>query len=189
MKYQIKTLSASVNASKAGLIGATSRLKLISEGTSTKNIAILVNAVKAAKATVELCSLSLSYASVKAPADGTIVKIASHTGEMVSPSVAVMSLVNLEKLNATAYVLENNIEDIKDGQSVKLSIDSFPGKYFEGTVRKVGLVTTSVFSPSGSASSLKKYTKVSQRIPVTIEFNYKGTHLIPGMSVYAKIKY
>jgi membrane fusion protein, multidrug efflux system len=189
MKYQIKSLSSSASASKAGLIGATSRLKLVAEGTSTKDIAILVNTVKAAKATLELSLLSLSFASIKAPGDGTIVRINSHTSEMVSPGVAVMSLVNLEKLNATAYVPEDNLEDVKDGQLVKLSIDSFPGKYFEGKVSKIGLATASVFSISGSDNFSKKYTKVSQRIPVTIDFNYKGTHLIPGMSVYAKIKY
>jgi RND family efflux transporter MFP subunit len=157
-------------------------------GTPTKNMAILVNTVKAAQATLDINNLSLSFASVKAPSDGTIIQISSHVGDTVSPGSSVMFILDLTKLKATAYIKQYDLKNVKANHRVKLSICAFPGKSYEGKVIKIGYATTSAFSSSGNSNLSNGNTGIGQRIPVTIDFNYKNTPIIPGMSVRAKIR-
>lgn len=188
VKGQLKSLDASVDASRAGVKGAESKYKLVKEGVSSMDIDILVSSVRAAQATYDLAKLSLGFANVKAPSNGTVVQITAHNGDVVTPGLSAMSLIDLSKLTVTAYVLESDLESIKVGNLVKLSIDAFPGKTFLGTVKEVGETTASVFSIFTSDNSSGNYTKVSQRVPVKIAFDYKNTPVIPGMSVTVKIK-
>lgn len=188
LRGQIKSLDVAVDVSRAGVVGAQSKFKLVKEGASTKDLEILVSTVRAAEANYNLAKLSLEFVSVRAPSSGTVVQITGHAGDVVTPGLSAMSLIDLTKLTVTAYVLENDLEKIKVGSSVKLSIDSFPGKTFNGTVKEVGEATASVFSIFGSDNASGNFTKVSQRVPVKIGFSYEGSAVIPGMSVTAKIK-
>lgn len=185
---RLRSLDASVEASKAGVSGAESNLTLLKEGVSSKDIDILVNKVRAAQAAYDLAKLSLDFTSVRAPSDGTVVKIADHDGDVINPGHSAMSLINLSKLTATAYILENDLQNIKTGNSVKLYIDAFPGKTFKGTVKEIGEATTSVFNLFGNDNFASSYTKDNQRVPVTIAFDYAGSQVKPGMSVTAKIR-
>jgi membrane fusion protein, multidrug efflux system len=177
-----------VEAARAGLAGAKSKYNLVSEGASSEDLDILESTVNAAQATYDLAKLSLGYASVRAPENGTIVQMTAHIGDIVTPGLSAMSIMDLSKLTVTAYVLETDLENVKVGSQVKLSIDSFPGKSFKGTVMEVGEATSSVFSLFSSDNASGNYTKVSQRVPIKVSFNYGNNLVIPGMSTTAKIK-
>jgi membrane fusion protein (multidrug efflux system) len=188
VRGQLRSLVANVEASRAGLEGAKSKYNLISEGTSSEDLDILESTVNAAQATYELAKLSLEYANVRAPQNGTIVQMTSHVGDVVTPGLSEMSLMDITKLTVIAYVLETELKDIKVGNQVKLSIDSFPGKTFKGTVQEVGEATSSVFTLFSSDNSSGNYAKVSQRVTIKITFDYIKNPVIPGMSTTAKIK-
>jgi membrane fusion protein (multidrug efflux system) len=186
MTGQLKALNASIAASKAGLSGAISRLKLITEGASTRDIAILVNTVKVAQASCDLAKLSLEYTNVRATSSGTVVQVTAHEGDVIVPSRPAVALMDLTKLKVTAYVPEDTIQRLKNGESVKLNLEAFPGKTFKGTVGNVGLATISVLSSIENSST--KYNKIGRRIPITIDFTYAGSPIIPGMSAEARIR-
>ena len=99
-----------------------------------------------------------------------------------------MSLVDFSKLQVTAYVLEGDLERVKLGQSVNLSIDAYSGKAFTGKVNEIGLATASTFSLFSTTNNSGNYTKVSQRVPIKINFTSTNENVIPGMSVTTKIK-
>ena len=72
-----------------------------------------------------------------------------------------------------------------------MTIDAFPGKTFTGTVKQLGLATASTFSLAsalGGSNASGNFTKVSQTVPVKIDFDTAGQPVIPGMSVEAKIR-
>jgi membrane fusion protein, multidrug efflux system len=188
LKGQLDAVNSQINAAKAGLNGAKTKLSMVNAGATDKDVAIIEAQVRAAQATFDLAQLNLGYGDIKAPVDGTVVQTNIHLGDNLAPGQAAISLVDFSKLQVTAYVLENDLERIQAGQSVKLSIDAFPGQSFEGTVKELGLATASTFNLFGGDNASGNYTKVSQRIPIKVEFTGGSNQVIPGMSVTAKIK-
>lgn len=188
LQGQINTQSDQITASKAGKDAANSKLSLTNAGASDKDIAIVEDQVKSAQANYDMVKLNLDNAQVKAPIDGTIIQINSHVGDTVSPAQAVMSEVDLSKLQVTAYVLEGDLEKVKFNQDVKINVDSFSNKTFNGKVQSLGLATSSVFSLFSTTNNSGNYTKVSQRVPLKISIDYGNNSIIPGMSAEAKIK-
>ncbi|HWJ03391.1 MAG TPA: HlyD family secretion protein [Verrucomicrobiae bacterium] len=188
LQGQLKTLDAQVSAAKAGLDGAKSKLALVNAGASNKDIAIIEAQVRAAQAAYDMAKLNLSYAEIKAPMDGTVVQVNVHTGDIIAPGQSALALVDFTKLQVTAYVLENDLQNIKANQEVKLLVDAYSGQALTGIVKEVGLATASTFNLFSAENASGNYTKVSQRIPIKISIDPAGNHLIPGMSVTAKIK-
>ncbi len=188
LQGQLKATNAQISAAQAGLNGAKSKLKMVDSGATDKDVAIVEAQVRAAQATFDLAKLNLSYADIPAPVDGTVVQTNVHLGDNIAPGQAAVALVDFSKLQVTAYVMENDLERIQIGQSVKLALDAFPGQTFVGSVKELGLATASTFNLFGGDNATGNYTKVSQRIPVKIDFNNSNSQVIPGMSVTAKIK-
>ncbi len=178
---------AQLNQAQAALDLAKDQLDKV-KGASNKDIAVLENSVKVAQANYDLVKLNLDTTQIKAPMDGTIVQVNIHVGDNITPGQGAISLVDFSKLYVTAYVLENDLEKVKVGENVKLSVDAFSGVTFNGKVKEVGLATASVFSLFSSDNASGNFTKVSQRIPVKVEFDAANHPVIPGMSTTAKIK-
>lgn len=188
LQGQVKTMDSQISAAKAGVNAANSKLTLTNAGASNKDMAILEDSIKVAQANYDLVKLNLDNTVVKAPMDGTIVQVNVHVGDSVAPGQGAVSMVDFSTLQVTAYVLENDLEKVKVDQNVKLSVDAFPGVTFNGKVKEVGLATASVFSLFSTDNASGNFTKVSQRVPVKVDFNAANQVVIPGMSVTAKIK-
>jgi membrane fusion protein (multidrug efflux system) len=188
LRGELKELDASVSGSKAGVKGAESKLKLLKNGASSKDIEILVSSVKASQAAYDLAKLSLSYAIVRAPNNGTVVQINSHAGDIIAPGLSAMSLIDFSKLAVTAYVSEEDVAKIKLGNEVKLSIDALSGKTFKGKIEAIGETTASVWNLFRNSNEAENVDKINQAVPVVIGFDYTGDKVIPGMSATAKIK-
>lgn len=188
LKEQIKAVDTQISAAKAGLDGAQSKLSLTKTGASDKDVAIVEAQVKAAQAAFDLAKLNLENASIKAPADGTVVQVSIHEGDMIGAGQAAVSMVDFSKLLVTANILEGDLDRIIPGEDVTMSVDSFPGVTFEGTVKEKGLATTSVFSLFSTDNASGNFTKTSQRVPVKITVTPNGKALIPGMSVEVKVR-
>ena len=97
-----------------------------------------------------------------------------------------MALVDLDNLYVIANYKEDQMEDIRPGQEVTMTVDSFPGKVFKGKVDSIMAGTGVSFSLFPAENATGNYVKVVQRIPVKIVF-FAGAdkdHLLRiGMSV------
>ncbi len=87
---------------------------------------------------------------------------------------------------------ENQLTNMKIGQSVDIEIDAYPGKVFKGkidSIQKSSGAKASLFPPENAVGS---FVKIVQRIPVKIVFAEQIDHLkyniIPGMSVIPKVR-
>lgn len=188
LRGQINAVTAQISGAKAAMDAANSKLSLTSAGASDKDLAIIQAQVRSAQAAYDLAKLNFANASIKSPADGTVVQVNIHTGDMVAAGQTALAICDFNKLQVTANVLENDLERISLKQKVTMTIDSFTGEKFEGTVEEKGLATASVFNLFNTDNASGNYTKVSQRVPVKINLNAKGKPVIPGMSVEVKIK-
>jgi membrane fusion protein (multidrug efflux system) len=122
-----------------------------------------------------------------APSDGVVAKKEVVVGEMVSPGQSVVSVVDPESVYLEAMVDETHIQHVKRGEPVRIEIDAYPGRTFEGHVSEVGVATGSEFAliPQNNASG--NFTKVVQRLPVKIALENPDHMLKPGMSAVVAI--
>ena len=82
----------------------------------------------------------LSYATVTAPIDGVVAFVSTQEGETVVASMSAptfVTLIDLKKLEVTAFVDETDIGKIKDRQKARFTVDAFPKKFFQGEIREI----------------------------------------------------
>ena len=142
--------------------------------------------VKLAEEQLRQAELNLGYTTVVAPADGYVTRKSVQTGNQVQTGQPLMAIVDLDSLYVVANYKETQMERIRPGQEVKMTIDSFPGKEFKGKVDSIMAGTGVTFSLFPAENATGNYVKVVQRIPIKIVLQ-EGTdkeHLLRvGMSV------
>jgi membrane fusion protein (multidrug efflux system) len=95
-----------------------------------------------------------------------------------------------EEVWVTANFKETQITHMRPGQPVRIKVDSYPGKSFQGHVDSIQAGTGERFSLLPPENATGNYVKVVQRVPVKIVMdgardpNYL---LAPGMSVVPKV--
>lgn len=141
-------------------------------------------------ASLEQERLRLGYTRVHAPVSGYITRRSVERGNQIQAGQPLMTVVPLDDVWIKANYRETQIKNIRPGQKVKIRVDAFPGRTFEGTVDSVMAGTGSVFSLFPPENATGSYVKVVQRIPVKIDLA-EGTdkdHVLRvGMSVIPTI--
>ncbi len=142
--------------------------------------------IKQKEASAALADLNYQYTKIYAPADGYVTKKSVQVGNQIQPGQPLMAVVGLNDIWVVANYKETELENIRPGQQVKISVDSYPGKVFKGKVDSIMAGTGVTFSLFPAENATGNYVKVVQRIPVKIVLE-QGTdkdHLLRiGMSV------
>lgn len=134
--------------------------------------------------------LKKSYTKIFASSEGYITRKSVETGNQIGEGQSLMAVVSLEDIWVTANYKETQLENVKPGQKVRIRVDSYPGKVFEGTVESIMAGTGSIFSLFPPENATGNYVKVVQRIPVKIRIdrNSLAAHVLRmGMSVVPTI--
>jgi membrane fusion protein, multidrug efflux system len=142
------------------------------------------------KATLEEANLQLSYTRIVAPRDGYITRKGIEEGSNVQAGQPMMALVPLQDAWITANYKEGQLTHIKPGQKVEFTVDSYPGKTFNGRVDSIMAGTGSAFSLLPPENATGNYVKVVQRVPVKITIDSSSDQervLRVGMSVIPRI--
>jgi multidrug resistance efflux pump len=125
---------------------------------------------------------------VRAPGNGTVAVNNAVEGTYVTAGTELAIAYDFSKIYVTARVDETEIDDVRAGQVVDVSVDAFPGHSFTGTVREVQGGAAGVFSLFPESNTSGNFQKVTQVIPVKIDIgNPEGLALVPGMNVTVKI--
>lgn len=74
---------------------------------------------------------------LKSDLDGRVYSINKKIGELVSPQIPIATIGDANSFYMELQVDEYDIVKIKIGQVVKVSMDSYKGKVFEGRIRKI----------------------------------------------------
>ena len=143
--------------------------------------------VAQAEAAVENARLQLQYTEILAGASGRVGNKTVRVGQKVQPGQALMSIVPTETW-IVANFKETDLEKMKAGQPVEISIDTFGGKDFRGIVDSIAPASGAEFALLPPSNATGNFTKIVQRVPVKILFNpqsIKGYEraIVPGMSV------
>ena len=115
IKKGYETASAQLDAAKSQLLVSKSMISSASA------------AVETANAQVKVLDTQLKNTRLYAPADGIIAKRWLLPGDIVQPSQSVFTMTLSKNLWVVAFLEETKISSIHIGQSVRFTIDAFPG--------------------------------------------------------------
>jgi membrane fusion protein (multidrug efflux system) len=148
--------------------------------------------VQQAQAQLAQAKLNLSYTKIVAPEAGIITNKSVEIGQNVSVGQNMMTLVSLDDIWVTANFKETQLDHMRAGQAVTISVDAYGGRKYDAKVTQIGGATGSVLSLFPPENATGNYVKVVQRVPVRIDFtnpNQISNHLLrPGMSVEPKVR-
>lgn len=96
-----------------------------------------------ARAQLRMAKLELSYGTVTAPISGVVASRNIKLGNLVQINTPIFTIVDTSRLEATLNAPEREIETLKPGQAVQLTVDALPGKVFDGRIDRVSPVVDS----------------------------------------------
>jgi membrane fusion protein, multidrug efflux system len=138
--------------------------------------------VTAARVALDKARLQRSYATVTAPAAGTISKLGAHAGQQVMAGQPLLMLVPVDSY-VIANFKEGQVGRMKAGDPVDVEIDAYPGQTFHGVVDTVSPATGARFSMIPPDNATGNFVKVVQRVPVKITWSSPpGVAMKPGLS-------
>ena len=97
--------------------------------------------VKSAQARILADQATLSVAQLNAPFDGTITEVDVKAGDLIKPGGLAFQIDDLSSLFVDLEVSEVDINKVKVGQMVDVTLDANPGKHYNGKVDQIGLVS------------------------------------------------
>lgn len=201
--------NATVQARQAALLAAEAQVKMAQSridqaNAELKNAQATPNTVAATKAkaqsadaqaqrsksALDQAQLNLSYTTIAAPVDGIVGKRSVQVGSNVAVGQDLMAIVPLRDVWVTANFKETQLAHMRPGQPVKIKVDTYGGRKWNGHVSNIGGATGAKYSLLPPENATGNYVKVVQRIPVRIDFDgndkpdfNKDGLLRPGMSV------
>ena len=186
---QLAQSDANLKSAQASLELADANLKRMRElfaqaYISKQELDGSIQAQKAARAAVDLATAqrqkdatNLAYTVIKSPVSGVVIDRQIDVGQTVAASLQAPTLFkiaqDLRQMQIDSSFAEADIGRIKEGQSVNFSVDAFPDRIFQGTVKQVRLNAT-------TTSNVVTYDVV-----VTVE--NPEEILAPGMTAYVNV--
>jgi RND family efflux transporter MFP subunit len=102
-------------------------------------------AVNAAESSLTAAQVDLAYVEVRAPISGTVASIATQQGETVAASFATptfMTIIQQGALEVVALVDEADIGNVRPGERVAFTTETYPDHEFTGAVTRIAPVAT-----------------------------------------------
>jgi membrane fusion protein, multidrug efflux system len=142
-----------------------------------------------AQAQLEQAGLTLGYAQITAPVDGTIAEENVALGNYVQPCQELLAIVPL-RVWVTANFKETQLRLMRPGQKVDIRIDAYSGVHFTGHVDSIQRGAGQAFGLLPAQNATGNFVKVVQRVPVKILIDGPADQryvLGPGMSVIPRV--
>src|SRR5579863_998907 len=129
------------------------------------------------KAAVDSAKLQLSYSTIVAPIDGTVINRTVNVGQPVAASLQAPNLFSigqdLKHMLVYSNTDEADVGRIKVGKQATFRVDSFPRETFNGTVSQVRMNATTI-------QNVVTYNTM-------VAFDNLDLRLFPGMTAYISI--
>ncbi|MDE3177039.1 MAG: HlyD family secretion protein [Pseudomonadota bacterium] len=145
--------------------------------------------VSVARAQRDAAALNLSYATLRASEPGRIVNLTAAPGELAQPGADLAMFVP-DEIWITANFKETQLDRMRPGQPVGVSIDAYPDRAWRGHVDSVQPGSGTAFSLLPAENATGNYVKVVQRVPVKVVLDGRPADVAlgPGMSVEPSVR-
>jgi membrane fusion protein (multidrug efflux system) len=125
-----------------------------------------------AKAAVDDAQRQLDDTIVRASFDGIVTNVNSlQVGAYLAAAQQGFSLVSSNNMWIAASPKETELTYVKPGQKVTISVDTYPGVVWKGTVASISPASGSSFSLLPAQNTTGNWVKVVQRIPMRVNID------------------
>ena len=128
---------------------------------------------------------------VRAPYNGTVTNVpALEPGMYLPASTAAFNLVDTDRVWVEAQPKETELTDVHPGEPTTITVDTYPGREWRGTVASIGPAAQSEFSLLPAQNTSGNWVKVVQRIPLRVQIDTTDKSMPPlraGMSVEVSV--
>jgi membrane fusion protein, multidrug efflux system len=183
---RIAGAQAAVQRDTANLASALKQVDLLKAEIAQANAAL-----GRAIAAQNQAELNLGYTTIVAPIDGIVGNRTLRVGQYVQAGTQLMSVVPVASAYVVANFKETQLTDVREGQAVDISVDTFPGQVVHGHVDSIAPASGQEFALLPPDNATGNFTKVVQRIPVKIALDRNSEpsiELRPGMSVIPTVE-
>jgi multidrug resistance efflux pump len=152
--YHTGSRPEEIAMAEAQLAEAESDLERLQNGPRPEEIAAQRASVEAAKANIVRLETQFEETRIKAPCDAVVENLDLEPGDLVKAgeTVAVLNLKNSPWVRC--YIPEDRLGQVKVGDEVALTVDSFPDDEFPGKVRRIG--SEAEFTPRNVQTTEKR---------------------------------
>ncbi|MEE1609967.1 efflux RND transporter periplasmic adaptor subunit [Microvirga sp. CF3016] len=166
-KANLVSADAQIASNRAETEGLKADLALAEAGVKSAEAIILQRQAK-----LRDIEIDLARTEIKSPVDGVVVKRDIELGQTVAASLSAPTLFtiaqDLREIDIYANIDEADVGRLKDGQKVTFTVNAYPNRTFEGSVRMVRLSAQTV-------QNVVTYTAV-------IGVKNQDQALLPGMT-------
>jgi len=164
------TVQNSYNATKSTLRQAQDaydRLKPLHEKGSLTDIAWIEveTGLEQAKAMEAIARKSVEDCNLYAPINGVISSRSIEVGVNVMPGLSAFKLVSIDEVNVNVSISENEIGNVKIGQTAAITVSALDNQEYKGVVDKKGV----------------EANQISRTYPIKIKIGNTKSELMPGM--------
>lgn len=190
-REQVDETDAARSRAEAGLAAANATVEA-----QKLRIDVLVAQREAARAAVaqaeavrDLARIDLDNTIIRAPVAGVVGNRQVRVGRLVSPGLSLLDIVPVHDLWVVANFKESQIQGIHPGQRVRITVDAFPDRSFDGVVDSFAPGSGSAFSLLPVDNATGNFVRVVQRVPVKIRItsNPATVPLAPGLSAHVRV--
>ena len=162
---------------------ALEALSLVREGPRKEEIRIAGHRVKQARAALAASEERLKDTTIYAPINGVVLRKHIEAGETVASGTPVVTIGDLEHPWIKVYVKEDRLGQVRLGQKAKITVDTFKGKAYEGTVTFIS--SEAEFTPKNVQTQEERVKLV---FGVKVMVKNVNDELKPGMPADVRIE-
>ncbi|MFC4171796.1 efflux RND transporter periplasmic adaptor subunit [Microvirga sp. GCM10011540] len=171
-KAALASAEAQIASNKAEATGLRADIALAEAGLKSADAVILQRQAK-----LKDIEIDLGRTDIRSPVDGVVVKRDIELGQTVAASLSAPTLFtiaqDLREIDIHANIDEADVGRLKPDQAVSFTVNAYPNRTFEGTVRMVRLGSQTV-------QNVVTYTAV-------IGVDNRDLALLPGMTANLQI--
>ncbi len=170
------TREESLRAAKAQVEESRLAWELAKKGFRDEEILQAGAARDAAAAALEAINQRIAELTIRSPVDGVVEALELQPGDLAPAGSPVLSIMDDSRLWVRAYVPENRL-DLKVGQQMETSVDSFPGRRFAAELTFIS--RQAEFTPSNVQTPEER---VKQVFRIKVELREGLDELRAGMA-------
>jgi len=126
------------------------------------------------RATLSLAQANYAKTVMRSPIDGVITKQDAKVGSMISPSIALVSVINAEQYQVDVYLSEANIAKVQAGNKAIITFDSYgTAQQFQATLIKIDPAGITQSNGIISYKATLQFDNRDERIKVGLTANVK----------------
>ncbi len=170
------TRKEEIQEAEANLEKAKAAWMLAKSGYRKEDIIKAEAARDSAEASLAAIQERLKELTIRSPVDGAVEALELQSGDLIGPGTPILSIMDTSKKWIRSYIPENKM-NLKIGQKLKLTIDSFPNREFYG---KLSFISRQAeFTPSNLQTAEERSKQVFR---IKVHLVDEKDELKPGMA-------